>query len=48
MYHKGFDIDDNPFPDGSDDSMLWVDSWLEAERDDMLWQNAYEDRENYE
>lgn len=44
-YHQGVKIDDNSFPDGSDEALLWLDGWLEAERDDMEWRHNGGQRE---
>lgn len=38
-------IDDNPFPDGSDECLDWLDGFLEAERDDMEWRHNGGQRE---
>lgn len=48
QYHDNITIDENPFPDGSDESLQWVEGWLEAEHEDVLWRNAMENRGDYE
>lgn len=47
-YNLGKSIDENFFDDGSDESLMWLEGWLEAERYDIVWRDAHDNGESYE